>query len=887
MPSAAARLWLKLLLRLYPRRFREEMGEDLLATLHYRHRELTGRSRLGAARFWLTEGLRFGVDGLLERIAALFTMMSEIGPALRQVRRAPAQQVLAVITLALGIGATTTIATIADAVMFRALPYPDAHALYQVRAQFGGMQLGSNSLANVRDLQASVRSVEWFAGARSRNPALSDAFNDPARVRVVDVTEQYLPGLGARLQSGRAFASEDFKITAPRVAVISDELWKQRWGGDAAAIGATIRLDGVEHTVIGVMSARFRDPDDAGAHDATALWLPARAMGARDDYRFSVLARLRDGVPLAVAAAELTTAGARLSAAYPDANRLGGATMNLVLLPLHEVTVGNARPRLLLLLGAVGILLLLSCANAANLFFARGATRTPELVVRTYLGATRYRLSLQLFAESLVTALVAAVLGSVLAFAGIQAFVTAAPGGIPRLHEITLDMRVAAVVALLTVITAILSGTIPSLRAARDAAAVGTSTRVTPARHAQRVQSVLVAIEVALALLLVTSSALLLNSLRHVIRTPPGFAGDDVIVAELRPPPRGSHETEIVFHRALLERARALPGVHTAALLHSPPGGSGGTWTRVTTGQTATATVSARRVAPAADALSENFYRVNAMMGDAFAALDIPLVAGRSFGGDAGSNDPLVVIINEAAAQQFFPHVENPVGQQLALGGADEGRPPREVIGVSANVRHGGRGVDAEPQLYVPYGQFDTGYLSLVLEHADGAAPAAATLRRLVDGVHPGLPVDRIDVLATRYRATNAEMNFLVFVVSVFAGIGLVLAVVGTYATAAHALSRRLRELGIRVALGANARDVFRHMIVRALGIAAAGIVVGTVLAVTLTRFLRSYIFGITSHDPASYAAACLLIGACAVLAAAGPALRAARVDPNRVLRGN
>jgi putative ABC transport system permease protein len=888
MREARVRRVLRALLALYPAAFRLSLGDDLVETALHRWRDLRVRARwTGALRFWLMEGIRFALDGVLERLRCVPPLAGEAGRAWRQVWRAPGHHAVAVGTLALGIAATTTIFTVTDAVVFRPLPYAGGDELYLIHARFGGLELSGNSLLNLRDLQASVTTLSWLAGAEDRSPSLTDASGDAERVAALFVTEGYLPGLGARVSAGRAFVAADFAAGAERVALVSDALAQRRWGA-AAAIGRSVSIDGVTHTVIGVIHPTFRDPEPIESGAITDVWLPARAGSRKDraDFGFRLLGRLRTGTSLASAGRELSALGARLTSAYPEANRMRDDGLDFVLHPLRDLTLGDARARLLLLLGAVVLLLVLSCANVANLFLARGVTRTSELAVRSALGATRTRLAVQLFGESLLTAVIAGAVGGALGALGLRVFLAFAPAGLPRLHEVGLHLQALGFVILLTVLTAVVFGSVPALRASR--AAVSSSMRTTASQHTQRLQSALVALEVAVALVLLTGSALLLNSLRHTLRVDPGFDAADVIVVDVRPPiTAGSHAEDVQFYRTLLERARGVPGVAQAALIHAVPGNSGGAWSRVTPDVAAgrePATVPSRAAAYG-DRPGDELFRFNAVHGRFAEALDIPLLAGRLFDDEPGTGAVLSVVVNEAAARRFFPDVDLPLGRRLMLGEAGSRAPLREVIGVVADVRQRGTREAAEPQIYVPYSQRDVNRMSLVLELQPGAVLAPETMRAVVRDVAPGLPIDRMEPLAIRYAETGEQSRFLTFLLSVFAAIGLLLAVVGTYATTAHALSRRIRELGIRIALGASTRAVFRLVLSRALLTASAGIMAGLLLALPLTRFLDSYIYGITARDPATVAAAALLIGISATLASIGPAIRAARVDPNNVLR--
>ena len=526
-PDAGARRVLSLLLCLYPAAFRSELGQDLVETaLHRRRESVRWHPVTGRARFWLTEGVRFVFDGVVERLHSLPLFADDVRHAWRQLRCAPSQHALAIATLSVGIAATVAVFTLADTVVFRPLPYADARALYLIHARSGSTELSSNSLPNFRDLQASVSTMTWLAGASDRSPTLVDPAADAERISVLDVTEGYLPGLGGHVQIGRSFTDADRLAGAARVAIVNHTLWQRRWGGNRDVLGSSVRLNGVPYTVVGVMSPAFRDPEPIESGALTGMWTPVRAgdYKDRDHYAFRVLGRLDSATTENAARQELSQIGKRLAAAYPAENRFDGADLDFVLHSLHQATVSRARDRILLLLGAVLLLLILACANSASLFLARGVARAPELAVRLALGATRTRLARQLFTETLLTATIAGALGGLLGSLGLRAFVAMSPAGIPRLHELGLDARALAAVVGLTGVTAVMFGILPALRGARAGArASSAGARTTVSRQTQRLQSMLVAIEVAISLVLVTSAVLLLASVRHLLHTPAGL----------------------------------------------------------------------------------------------------------------------------------------------------------------------------------------------------------------------------------------------------------------------------------------------------------------------------------------------------------------------------
>jgi putative ABC transport system permease protein len=435
----------------------------------------------------------------------------------------------------------------------------------------------------------------------------------------------------------------------------------------------------------------------------------------------------------------------------------------------------------------------------------------------------------------------------------------------------------------LTALTALMFGILPAMR---GASAVASGARTTASKRTQRLQSALVAIEVAISLILVTGAGLLLTSVRHLLNVPPGFDSSNVVVVDIRPPfTARTWEAERIFHGALLDRATSTPGVARAALAHLAPGTPGGAWTRVTPDtDVPPARVLEPGKAPAYGiAPGPDFFAFNSVSNGFFELLRIPLRAGRLFQGD--ERGPLEVVLNESAARRFFPGVDRPLGRRLLLGTPNANVPMREVVGIVGDLRQRGPGREAEPQIYLPYRQRDVNRLSLLLEQAPGTTLGAETIRGIVRDVAPEVPVERIDFLAARYSATTAETRLLASLLTAFAGIGLLLAAIGTYATVSHAFSRRVREVAIRLALGADAAEVLRLVLSRALAVGAVGMAAGLALTMLLARFLEGQLHGVTARDPLTTVAAAGLIGLAIMLAALRPAIRMARVDPNQVLR--
>jgi predicted permease len=674
---------------------------------------------------------------------------------------------------------------------------------------------------------------------------------------------------------GRLFEPNDFEPGAGLVAVVGHSLWENRWGG-GDVLGTELELNGVAHTIVGVMDRSYRDPEPVESGPIVQVWVPARENDPehdRGDFSFRVIGRLASGTSVEAAQRQLTAIGARLAEAYPDPNRMDGNALDFALHPLKQTTIGAARDRLLMLLGASALLLLLACANVASLFLTRGSARIVELSIRSTLGASRGRIARQLLTESIAIAAIGGALGALLGGVGMRAFVAVAPGEIPRLWETTFDLRIAAFVFAATGLTGVAFGSLPALRSSRLAASAMRETRATMSRRSLRAQTALISIEVALALVLVTGSALLLRSFVRLMHVDPGFDPDGVLAVDVRPPAAAKTEDlRRLFYDQLADRMRAIAGVRYAALSYSLPGAPGGSFSRVTP------------EGPPNPELARRFVRNNPVTHDWFAALAIPLRSGRLFTGDQRAGAPSGIVINEAAARAFFPGEDSPVGRRLKLGAPDADEPMLDVIGVVGDIRHG-LGTDPEPEIFLPLGQQATFRMMLTIKLHDGVAPPIEAIHAAVREVGPDVPIDLVSTMHDRLASTTAQARFLTSLVTAFAALALLLAVVGTYATASYAVSRRLTEVGIRMALGARPASVFLLVVLSNAAAAGLGVIMGLALTLFLSRYLEAYVFGITAQDPATVVLACALISAAATLAAIGPATRAARLDPNEVLR--
>lgn len=871
MPERHDRRLLETFLRVYPARFRRELGADLIETLIERRRV----SRSSSLTFWLTDGAHFIADGLLERLSGLGGLKQDLRGALRQVRRAPGFHLVVILTVALGIASSTAMFTVADAVVFRSLPYPEADKLYAVHAYFQGVgDFSSTPLGSLKTVRDGTEAFSWVAAARERSPALT-APGEPLRVTVIDVSERYLEGLGARPVLGRLFEPDDYRADAPPVAVISVPLWRTRFDGDRSAIGSAIDLDGKPLTVIGVVARDFQDPSPVRGGLPTSAWLPIpddQRRHEHGDYLFTMLARLAPGISFEAAQHEASRIAAAIAESNQEAN-FDDAPLELVLKPLRELTVGaDAQLRVLLLLGASALLLALACVNVANLLLARGEQRQAELATRQALGAGRSRLVRQLLLESLLFSCLGGVVGVVLGSLALRAFQAAAPAGIPRLYEIGLDFRAVFYAGVAVVVTGTAFGALPAWRGARSFAAAMAVRAISSGRRSLRLQSSLVAVQTALALALVTGSALLLTSFQNLVETDPGFDANNLLVVDMRPPELdgGDIERRALYYDELLERISALPGVERAALSFSVPSKPGG----------ASAPMRAEGAPPEEEL---TFYRVNPTVGDLFRTLGIPLKSGRTFNGSESPGSPAVAVINQEAAEAFFPGTD-PIGKHLFYGTREEA-PPREVIGVVGNVLQLGAARPPQPEVYFPFSQQPIRQrLLLTLRLDPGIDPPMTAIRNLFAELAPGVPIDDVRTMHEWLDQSIAVERFVTLLVSTFGALALLLAMVGTYSTASYAAARRRREIGIRHALGADRGRLVVAALQRTAAVAAIGMVFGLGITGVASRYLASSLHGLGALDPKTLTISAMLLFGSAVAAALGPAWRAARVDPMRVL---
>jgi putative ABC transport system permease protein len=808
---------------------------------------------------------------------SLATVGQDVRYAARTLRRSPGFAAITVLILALGIGANTAIFSLVSAVLLKPLPFPkpdELMLLWEDVSSVGGPTRTEVTPADFADWRERNRSFEGLAAMESRTYNLVGG-GDPEKLAGVRATANLFSLLKMPALLGRTLLPEDDAADAPPVAVISERLWRGRFASDPGIVGRTVNLDGLERNVVGVVPPYFQFP----AKDVT-VWVPAKytaeELAPRANYYLYVLGRLAPGVTQEAAQADMATVAASIRADNPQF--FGGVTVAA----LHEHLSRDARPTLLILLAAVAAVLLITCANVANLLLARGASREKELAVRKALGAAPARLLRQLFTESGVLAALGVLLGIALSTVSFGYLARLVPATYPGGAAPALDWRVLAFTVALTLVTVLLFGAAPALAAARTSftEALKKSVGATAKPHGSRVRNTLVVAEIALTVVLLTCATLLLRSYGALLAVDPGFTPDHLLIASTELSPSGHPDPvqRSTFYAGVLERVSALPGVVSAAYVNYPPltfdGGR----------------VSLRiegRPPPEPGDIANNMAANRVVTGDYFRTLGVPLVAGRTFDSRDTPGAPPALVINQALARKQWPN-EDPIGKRLAFGGA--GSPWFTVIGVVADVRQMQLDRPSEPELFFAAQQ--AGNLgpfnwpkSLVVRTQGDPLALAAPLRNAVWDVDPNQPVSEVRSMGDVLDAELAGRNTQLTLVGAFAALALLLAAAGLYGVLSYAVSQRTAEIGLRMALGAQRGNVVRSVVSSALSLAAIGLVLGVGGALAATRLIAALLFGVGPTDPATYAAVAGTIALVTMVASFVPARRAASVDPMQALR--
>ena len=823
-------------------------------------------------------------------------LLQDIRYAARTLVKSPGFTAVAVLTLGLGIGANTAIFSVVDGVLLRPTPFADPAHLMMVweTDRKSGTTREPASVPDYLDFQRRSQRFEQLAAFAAIEVNLTPDQGDPSRLAALGVSHEFFPLLGLHPVLGRTFtAEEDAPGSRANVVVIGAELWERLFGRDPQVLGRTIRLDDRPLTIVGVLpagadfgmlqvlraAAYSRGFADRGGRVRVDAWLPLAADPAslpRDTHPIFVVGRLADGARLVDAEQEMTAIAADLERTYP-VNNARGVTIE----PLPAVVFGPVKPALYVLLGAVALVLLVACANVANLLLARGTARAREVAVRLALGASARRLALQFLAESAVLTAAGAILGVFLALQGVSLLKALAPANLPRVAAVMVNAPVLLATLGVSVVVALAFGILPLFQARRrdpQATLTGGAGRWgTGGREQRRLRSSFVVAELALAVMLMVGAGLLIKSLWRLERVDPGFHTAGVLKAEYQLPasryprdfakwPHWAEQRR--FNDELQRRLAGLPGVSAVAIAGSHPLDAGFTSSIQVVG----------REAEAADWPEPSIRLVTPSY---FATVQLPLRTGRRLDGVDDVDAPPVVVINEAARRRFFP-AQDPLGQRIDLWGAD-----RLVVGVVADERVHGLAAAAPPGLYLPLAQVPVagGSHSILVQLRGDPAAFAPTLRRAVRELDPALPLFGVEPLVRTLSNSMGQERFTMTVLAVFAGVALLLAVIGVHGVLSYTVAQRTREIGIRIALGADPRRVRQLVVTQGATLAAGGLGLGLVAAVAMTRVLTALLYGVGARDPATFAGVALALGAVALAASTLAARRATRVDPMVALR--
>ena len=797
-------------------------------------------------------------------------LLQDLRYALRQLRKSPGFTAVAVITLALGIGANTAVFSVVDQVLLHPLPYPDSDRIVKVSQTFEGISTDDASPANYLDWVAQNQVFAQMAASRGWQGSLS-AGDRPERIRGTMTTPSFFPLFGVNSILGRGLQAGDAQPGNDHVVVLGYGLWQRYFAADHSIVGRDIRLNGEQYTVVGVMPPNF-SPDEYGE-----LWLPSPwgvpthplapdkdPRQFRDRNYLDVWARLKPGAMPQQARAELDTIGRRLETQYPDSNDKTGVSF----LPLHEYVVGDIRPVLLVLLAAVAAVLLIGCANVANLLLARATARAKEISIRTTLGASRQRLLRQLLTESVLLALVGGVLGLLLAVVAVPSLLAFSPPDIRQFKQIGINREVLAFSFLASIVCGIVFGLMPALQSSRSNPNefLKEGERGSTANRG-RTRSALVIAEVGLSLVLLVGAGLLVKSFVRLMDVNPGFDPDHLLTFNLGLPSSTDAVHQLAFYQEVVQRLQALPGVQAVGAVSRLPLAGGNS--------------SRSFDLPGIEKDYDADIRVSTP--DYFRAMGIPLLKGRSFSeSDLGSSLNLA-IINEALARTVFPG-QDPIGKQLTKFGPDN--LTLQIIGVVGNVRHVGLDTAPHSEIYQLLGQAQWPSMFVAIRSATSdATSVTSAAQNVVWSVNKDVPLANIRTMQEVIANSVQRRRFSMLLLTIFAAVAMLLAAIGLYGVMSYSVAQRTKEIGIRMALGARRPDVVTLVVKQGMALVLMGIAAGTILALGMTRLISGMLFGITATDPLTFAAVAALLGAVAFLANYLPARRAAKVDPMVALR--
>ena len=805
-------------------------------------------------------------------------MLTDLKYAFRMLVKSPGFTIVAVITLALGIGVNSAIFSVVDTVLLRPLAFPQAEELVMI----WGSDLSqpnsdeTDSYPDFYDYRAQSRSFRAMA-VYSNAGAVLNGVGEAQEIRGVAVNGDFFEVMGMQPILGRGFSAEESKVGQPNVVVLSYGLWQRAFGKNPKIVGQQINFSGRSSTVLGVMPPGWKFPVQAESSDYIAPLEPlvASQVTHRGSHFLRIIGRLKAGVSPQQAEAELKPIAARMAQQYPDTNK----GRSIVVKPLLADIVGNVRPALLILLGAVALVLLIACANVANLLLARAAARSREIGIRAALGASRTLIVRQLLAESFLLALLGGAAGLVLAWWVVDLLGTFGPHDVPRLDEVRVNLGVCAFTFGLTILSTFVFGLVPALQVSRpnvneslQQGAKGS----TGGLHGARTRAVLVVSQVSLSLLLLAGAGLLIKSFFNLRATDPGFEPTRLLVLDLALPRVNYSEPDAQrrFFAQAIPKLAALPGVEAVGGANPLP---------FSGNDSANSFTIAGKPAIAPGDHPDASWLV--VLPDYFRAMKIPLRNGRAFDQRDNETSNRVAVINEAFARRFLPN-ENPIGQHILRDLGENKSEALEVVGVVGDAKQGDLSVAPAPEIYQPLAQDPTRRIWLVLRtESTSLSGIDASVRRVIHEQDRDIFVGNLDPMEKLIGQGLAQPRFNMILLGIFAGVAMVLAAVGIYGVIAYSVAQRTREIGIRMALGAQRADMLRMVLRQSLSVVAVGLVIGLLAAFAATRLLASLLYGVGANDLATYASVIFLLGGSAFLASYIPARRAMKVDPMIALR--
>ena len=871
---------------LCPAALRRQHGDEMLATFSDRATAAAAppSGRLSVALFVAREvidlfGVRVAyrpaaakIEPLSSRRHPVRSFIQDVVYALRLLRRQPGFAVVAISTLALGIGATTAVFTVVNGVLLRPLPYADPDRILLLLNGRNGRLSTSFSPPNLRDV--TTRSGVFTESAAFDGSSVNlTGQGEPQRLQAADVTGGFFPVLGVSAGRGRFLQESDIEAGG-RVMVLSDRLWRRQFGGRMDVIGTMLRIDGIAFEIVGVAPPEFTFPGNPDFWRPLMLTPHQLSDTQRGAQWVGGLARLKPGVTLAQANGAMAVVAEQLARDFPNTN--DGRTMAAV--PLQERIVRTIRPALLMLLGAVLLVLLIACVNVANLLLARANARGREVAVRAAVGAGRGRLVRQFLVESLVLGGVGAIGGLAVAWTANRALVTLGPASIPRLADVSMDWRVLVFAMAAACGTSILFGLIPALSTTGASLSQAVMTgRGSLGTGGHRARRLLVVCEMALAVVLLVGAGLLVRSYQRLSGVNPGFAADHVLTFHLALP-EAKYPSATATHDLMatyVARLGGLPGVERAAAVFGLPLDSDFSASSSFTRQ------------GDVNSVNEPSAGMRIVTPDYFATLKIPLRSGRVFNDHDNAGAGEVVVINEEAVRRYWPD-KNPIGQQIKLGvrlvtGIRSG--PKTIVGVVGDVKYGGLDLAAPPEVFLPYAQHPVDSLTIAIRTKGEPSSIVPSARAELAALDRELPIADIKPMESLIGASIAERRFIMLLLAAFAAVALTLAAIGVYGVLAYVVSQRTQEIGLRMAIGATPGDVVQLFLREGVVLAAAGLVVGLAAAAAASRTLSSMLFDVGSGDPMTFISVTAVLVGAALAASYLPARRAAHVDPMEALR--